>query len=175
MNRILQLLGKYAWLRRTIEVVMFAAVFFGVRAYMQGDVAKGQMTPFSGTTILGEPFTYSSYQGKPVLLHFWATWCPICEQEQSSIQSISQDYQVISIAMQSGSAAEVVPYMQERQLTFPVIADEDGSLSKQFGVSVVPASFVIDADHQVRFVEIGFTTEIGLRARLWLAGLQSGE
>ena len=171
MNKFLQVLGRNAWLRRWIEIVLFAAVFFGVRAYMQGDVAQGQIIPFEATTIDGKPFSYAAFQGKPVLLHFWATWCPICEQEQPSIESIAKDYQVISVAMQSGSAEEVLPYMREHQLSFPVIADQDGSLSKQFGVGVVPASFVIDAKHQVRFVEIGFTTEIGLRVRLWLAGL----
>ena len=51
----------------------------------------------------------------------------------------------------------------------PTIVDRDGTLSSNFGVNAVPATFIIDTDNQIRFVERGFTSELGLRARLWLA------
>ena len=41
----------------------------------------------------------------------------------------------------------------------------------QWGVRAVPASFVVDGTGQIRYVEVGYTTGIGLRLRLWLAGL----
>ena len=171
MYKILKLLEEKRWLRRTIEMALFAAVFFGLRAYMQGELVQGQAPDFQRVTILGEEVRFSDYRGKPLLVQFWATWCPICEREQSSIQSIAADYPVLTVAMQSGDAKDILPYLEKRQLTFPVIADADGSLSKQFGVAAVPASFVLDADGTVRFVEVGFTTEMGMRLRLWLAGL----
>jgi hypothetical protein len=48
------------------------------------------------------------------------------------------------------------------------LVDEDGSLSQRFGVSAVPATFILSPDNQIRFVERGFTTELGLRTRIWL-------
>ena len=103
-----------------------------------------------------------------MLVHFWASWCPVCELEQDSIQSISNDYPVISVAMQSGNDLEVTAYMEENKLSFPTIVDEHGILAKQFGVRGVPTSFILSPGGKIAFSEIGYTTEIGLRTRLWL-------
>ncbi len=40
---------------------------------------------------------------KPILLHFWATWCPTCKFEAPNIEKVSKDYEVITIAVQSGT------------------------------------------------------------------------
>ena len=71
--------------------------------------------------------------------------------------------------MQSGNPDEVARYFREQQLSFPVLNDADGRISAAWGVHAVPASFIIDRDGEIRFVEIGYTTGIGLRLRLWLA------
>jgi len=52
-----------------------------------------------------------------------------------------------------------------------VLNDPDGVIATRWGVRAVPASFIVDGAGQIRFVEIGYTTGIGLRLRLWLAGL----
>jgi alkyl hydroperoxide reductase subunit AhpC len=71
--------------------------------------------------------------------------------------------------MQSGEAEEVISYMQQEKLQFPVINDPDGIVAQRFGVRAVPSSFVIDENNNIMFRETGFTTETGLRLRLWLA------
>jgi peroxiredoxin len=73
--------------------------------------------------------------------------------------------------MQSGTAIEVTRFMREQGLSFPALNDHDGSISHAWGVNAVPASFIISPDGKIRFVEVGYTTGIGLRFRLWLAGL----
>jgi thiol-disulfide isomerase/thioredoxin len=117
----------------------------------------------------GKTFSIAEFSGKPVMLHFWATWCPICELENGSIQSISEDYAVITVASWSEGKAHVEKYLQEKQLTFPVMLDNSGELAKEFGLAGVPASFIIDPNGEIKFVETGYSTEIGLRFRLWLA------
>jgi alkyl hydroperoxide reductase subunit AhpC len=52
-----------------------------------------------------------------------------------------------------------------------VLNDTDGSVSRAWGVQAVPASFIIDTDGQIHFIEVGYTTELGIRMRLWLAAL----
>jgi alkyl hydroperoxide reductase subunit AhpC len=52
-----------------------------------------------------------------------------------------------------------------------VVNDPEGALSRRYGVSAVPVTFVIDAGGKVRFVTRGYTSGLGLRLRLWLAGL----
>jgi thiol-disulfide isomerase/thioredoxin len=107
-----------------------------------------------------------------VLVHFWASWCPVCRAEQSSIAAIAQDNQnVITIAMQSGTPEQVAAYMREQGIAFPVLNDPDGHIARAWGVHAVPVSFIIAPDGEIRFVEVGYTTQIGLRLRMWLAGV----
>jgi thiol-disulfide isomerase/thioredoxin len=106
---------------------------------------------------------------RPLLVHFWASWCPVCKLEQENIQTISEDYPVITIAMQSGEVIEVVEYMHQEGLRFPVINDSSGTLARRFGVRAVPSSFIVAGNNTIVFREAGYTTGIGLRVRLWLA------
>ena len=123
----------------------------------------------SGPLIDGSQMSLGDYRGKPLLIHFWATWCPICRAEESNIVVLARDHQVLTVAMQSGGTAEVAAYLNKHELQFPVMVDESGRIARRFGVLAVPASFIVDANGRIRFVEVGYTTEIGLRVRLWLA------
>lgn len=164
---------KRVWLRRAIELAVVIVVIFGVRAWQQRDIASGAAPALQGMLLDGKPLGMSSVQaGKPVLVHFWATWCPICKTEQGTIEALAgEHFNVITVAMQSGSSESVAKFMAEQKLSFPVLNDPDGATSATWGVHAVPASFIVDSDGRIRFVEIGFTTEIGLRLRLWLAQL----
>ena len=162
---------KKRWLSWLVYIFLFLVVMLAANWWKTKDAATGNLSEFSGQLIDGTSFTIAEFAGEPVLFHFWATWCPICELEKGTIQSISQDYQVISIASWSEGEAEVKTYMQDNQLIFPVLLDTSGELATSFGVKGVPASFILDPNGEITFVESGYTTELGLRVRLWLSGL----
>ena len=158
------------WLRRGFEVLLFIVVIMGVRAWQQRDIEKGLAPPLSGMLLDGKPYVLAGRPAQPVLVHFWATWCPICRAEQGSIESLARDNpNLITVAMQSGDSIAVQKYMHEQGVIFPVVNDADNKISTAWGVHGVPASFIIDTGGNVRFVEVGYTTGIGLRFRLWLA------
>ena len=150
-----------------VEILFFILLYLGLRAYMQRDLAQGLAPQFSATTVTGESFDLAQPRTRPVLLHFWATWCGICRLEQGSIESIARDHQVITVAMNSGDELEVQQFMQQEGLTFPVVNDPEGELALRYGVRGVPTSFVINTAGEISAVERGYTTEWGLRLRLW--------
>ena len=141
----------------------------GISWWKSRDAFTGDLSGLDVVTMDGSRFTVADHAGKPILLYFWATWCPICDLQKGSVQSIAQDYPVLSIASWSEGEAEVHRYMQKNSLTFPVMLDEDGQLAQSFGLKGVPASFVLSPSGQIEYVETGYTTEAGLRLRLWLA------
>jgi thiol-disulfide isomerase/thioredoxin len=160
------------WRKRALELLLFIVLIAGIRAWQQRDMVNGNAPPLQGTLLGGSAYVLPARPAQPVLVHFWATWCPICRAEQDSIASIAQDRpNTITIAMQSGSDAEVAKHLAMQGLLFPVLNDADGRLSSAWGVNAVPASFIISPDGQIRFVEVGYTTALGLRLRLWLAGV----
>lgn len=155
--------------RYAVEVALVLAVILGIRAYQQRDVVTGPAPALAGILLDGKAFTLAPLAGQPQLVHFWASWCPICRAEQDSIVALTQDYPVVTVAMQSGSDADVAEHLRKEALSFPALNDPDGVLAAQWGVRGVPASFIVDGAGQIRFVEIGYTTEVGLRLRLWWA------
>lgn len=160
------------WLSLTAELLVFAALFLGVRAYTGRNVVRGLAPALQGLTPQGKPLSLAQMRGKPVLVHFWASWCGVCKLEQGSIESIALggEAQVLTVASDSGDAAKVAAYMKSQGLTFPTIVDEDGDLAAAFGVKSFPTTLVVGPDGAVRFSEVGYTTRLGMLARLWWAG-----
>lgn len=152
-------------------LVIFIVVSQAASWWKSRDAPTGDLSDFDGELMDGSRFAVSMFSGQPVLLHFWATWCVICDIEKNSVQSIAQDYPVITIASWSEGVSEVEKYMSENQLTFPVMLDNDGRLARSFGLKGVPASFILSPDGEIKFLETGYTTEAGLRFRLWLSTL----
>lgn len=103
---------------------------------------------------------------KPLLIHFWASWCPTCKFESSNIEKISQNYEVITIAVQSGTNEEVKKYLDEHNLTFKVVNDEDGFFAQKFNIKAYPSTFIYDENKNLRFTEVGYTTTFGLYFRM---------
>jgi thiol-disulfide isomerase/thioredoxin len=156
--------------RWVIEIVVIIFILVAARLWMQRDVVKGIAPDISQIMLGGQQFDLAQAK-KPLLIHFWATWCPVCKLEQSNINNIAKDYPVITIAMQSGSDLEVRQFMQDEKLSFNVINDEEGILSRSYKIKGVPVSFIVNANSKIEFIEVGYTTEPGLRLRLWWAGL----
>ena len=113
--------------------------------------------------------TFQVEKGKPLIIHFWATSCPACKLEAPNIETVSKEYDVLSIAVNSGSDEQVKAYMQDHGLSFKVLNDVDGAWATEFRIEVYPTTFIYDAKGKLRFTEVGYTTTAGLFARLeWI-------
>jgi len=108
---------------------------------------------------------------KPLVVHFWATWCPVCKIEAPNIQKISKEHNVITIASQSGTNKDIINYLKENNLDFTFINDQDNSYAKKFNVTVFPTTLIYDKDKNLIFSEVGYTSTLGLYLRIWWAGL----
>ena len=155
--------------RLLINLLIVLAVFIGVQWYKSRPLASGEAPALRAALSTSEPFDLKQWRGQPALVHFWAVWCPICKLEQDSIDRLSREFKVITVAMQSGSEADINTYLREHGLSFAAIADPYGEIATAWGVRGVPASFVIDSDGRIRFASVGYSTGLGLRGRLWAA------
>ena len=160
------------WIQNLLWVFLFVIVYYSVRTWQNQLAPKGEAPAISSTiTVSGKPVDLASFRGKPLMLYFWATWCKICEAEQGSIRSVSQDYQVLSVAWKSGSAAQVGAYMKQHNLSMPTIVDDSGEIGSLYGIRGTPKAFFIDEKGTIRSIDGGYGTELGMRIRLWLAKL----
>lgn len=109
---------------------------------------------------------FKTPEGKPLVIHFWGSWCPVCKLEAPNIQRVSEKYEVLTIAVNSGDDEKIQSYLDTKQLHFNVLNDRDGQWAKRFKVEVFPTTFIYDAEGKLRFTEVGYTTTAGLLARL---------
>lgn len=158
----------WPWLRDGLVIFV---IILGVRAYQQRDLPSVVPPDVAGVSLQGDQVSLADFRGKPLLLHFWATWCGVCRAEQGSIDALAQTLPVLSIASQSGSASQVKRYTDEHGVKVRVLVDETNALARSFNIRSFPTTFVLDANGVIRFSEVGYTTELGLRARMWLASL----
>jgi len=166
---------KRPWLRWSIELLIIVALIAGIRMWQQRSLVDGVAPDFSREALDGQVVQLADYKGKPAMLHFWATWCPMCELEQGGISKIANDWPVVTVAYQSGDKEEVQRYIERNKLeNWTVIVDESGELSQQYGVKGVPTNYILDAESNIRFREVGLSSSWGLRFRLWLSEKFSG-
>jgi len=121
------------------------------------------------TDIENNSLNMNKYKNKPLVVHFWATWCPTCKLEASNIETLSQKHNVISIAVSSGSNKKIQSFMKERNLSYKVINDSNGVLAKKFGIEVYPTTLIYDRNGILKFSEVGYSTTLGLQARMALS------
>ena len=164
---------KQSWSRRMrswlLQAAILLAVVLLVHLWQTRNVITGAAPPLVGWTLQGDRFVLSESRGEPLVVHFWATWCPVCRLELSNIAGLQPEHRVISVAMMSGSDEEIMAYQKEQGVDFPVISDPQGKTASAWGVAGLPATFILDGEGKIRFVEVGYTTSLGLRTRLWLA------
>lgn len=154
-----------------INLLLILLVFGGIQWWQGRPMASGAAPPLRGVTVDGRPLDLAAYRGKPVLVHFWATWCPVCRLGNGAIDAIARDHPVVSVALQSGDAPEIQHFMTTEGLDFTVVPDETGALASQWGVPGVPATFVLDPEGRIAYATPGLSSQWGLRARLWAASL----
>jgi thiol-disulfide isomerase/thioredoxin len=152
------------------ELVIGAVAIFilsNIISYLRKPVLSSTQLPQAEVTLL-DSRPYRLKTGKPLVIHFWATWCKVCKLEAQNIETLSKQYEVLTIAVNSGDNGKIEAYLKERGVTFKVLNDLDGTWAKQFNVEVFPTTFIYDKKGELKFTEVGYTTTAGLLARLKL-------
>lgn len=163
--------------RKTVKSwALNIALLFGVYMLIQAYHARhapqsGPAPDIQALDLNGQHVELKHYQGKATLVYFWATWCGVCSMTRGSIDNIAQDHPVITIASQSGNNEEIKTYQQQHQFDVTIINDKQGQISQAYGVQAFPSMFILDSKGNISDVEIGLSSEWGLRLRLWWASL----
>jgi thiol-disulfide isomerase/thioredoxin len=120
----------------------------------------------------GEQYILSELKGKAVLINVWATWCPPCRAEMPAIEKVyEQDkdkgFIVLSVnATNQDNPLDIAPFLQQYNITFPVVLDEVGDVGRRYELRSLPSSFFVSRDGTITQVVIGGMSEAQLLANV---------
>jgi peroxiredoxin len=123
----------------------------------------GQTAPdFTLQTLTGQTFTLSEQRGRVVLINWFATWCPPCQEEMPHLQKEVWDvfgrrsgFTLVSVARQEG--ADVVgPFVEKHGLTWNFALDVEREAYAKYAEAFIPRNTVVDKDGRIIFQSNGF-------------------
>ncbi|MHB1160860.1 MAG: TlpA family protein disulfide reductase [Chloroflexota bacterium] len=131
----------------------------------------GNLAPdFALKGLDGQTVRLSEMRGKPVLINFWATWCPPCRQEMPDLEKAYQKYKgqgVLFLGVDKQEDEETVrKFVQQNRYSWTFLLDSDGRVANSYWVSGIPTSYFVDREGIVRDVHIGAINASLLEAKL---------
>ncbi|MBN2046490.1 MAG: redoxin domain-containing protein [Anaerolineaceae bacterium] len=123
---------------------------------------EGFLAPdFTLETLDGQTITLTKLRGQPVIVNFWATWCPPCQQEMPAIERVYQAYHsdgleilAVNTTFQD-SAADAAAFRDQIGLSFPILLDRAGSASADYQMQGLPSTYFIGRDGIIKAVVVG--------------------
>jgi len=165
-----------------LVVLIFTGVYFlyGKLSENYADETTAQNTTALGQTQTAPDFTVldvdsnvvklSDYFGKPIVINFWATWCPYCIEEMPLFEEAykeNYDVQFLMINCTAGDTmSKAKAFIDEQKYTFPVLYDAMGNASQAYSATSLPVTYFIDKDGKIVSRSVGMMSEEKLKEKI---------
>ena len=145
---------------RTRRSVLLAALSLGSGVCVAALTPSGPAPDFTLRSMDGQNLRLGEQRGRVVMVNFWATWCGPCRLEMPHLNRLYEKYRSAGFVLFGVNVDEDVriaaALAQKMGIKFPVLADTDKRVSKQYDLSAMPSTVLIDRDGRVRHVHRGY-------------------
>ncbi len=119
---------------------------------------------FTLKTLDNQEITLSALRGKVVLLDFWATWCGPCRESIPHLVHLyktnkEKGFEVVGLSLDRTDTEKIVRFAQSLAIPYPIAVCPD-EVARSYGVTSLPATFVVDKQGRIREKAVGFSTSI---------------
>ncbi|UJF17491.1 protein disulfide oxidoreductase [Vibrio sp. SS-MA-C1-2] len=152
-------------------MVIFAIISLMIDFWRSKDISFDEIPTVVTLNLEGDRIDVNALSAEqPVIIYFWATWCPICKVVTPTVDILSEYYPTQTVALTSGSDEKMKQYLDYKGYHFDVINDQKGNYSREWGVSVTPTIYIV-YQGKISSMTTGATTPFGIIARVWYAKL----
>jgi len=158
-----------------VQVSLSDPEFTRALARMEADDRQRQQVDFALVDLHGKQWSLKELRGKVVLLNFWATWCPPCRKEMPDLEALGKQFGgqgLVILSITDDDPAKVRSYIEKQNITYPVLLDAEGKLSKQFRIYGIPKTFLYDREGKLVSQAIDMRTRRQFLVMLESAGLK---
>jgi cytochrome c biogenesis protein CcmG/thiol:disulfide interchange protein DsbE len=155
-----------------VGLVLLALLAYGfLSASGGGRPRRGEPVPdFTLVLLDGSEISLDDLRGQVVVLNFWASWCSPCQREAPALQRVWETYRDRGVVFVGVTYHDVegasLAFIQEYGITYANGVDEKGRISRDYGVTAVPETFIIDRDGLLAWFQIGEVQEATLVRQL---------
>ena len=141
---------KNVFVNWVLPVVAAIAVYAGIQAMRAPQVQTedgGGAPAFTLMSTTGQRVALSDFEGQPVILNFWATWCGPCKTEIPQLNKFSlehPDVPILGVGLDSGTLPVLKAAQAELGIEYDVLRGNAG-VQKRYGVKTIPTTFLVDA------------------------------
>ena len=149
----------------TTLIVTVAAVSISCGPAEAEKKGEGALAPaFTLSDLNGKAVNLSDFQGKVIILDFWATWCPPCREEIPHFIALYNKHKdkglvVLGVALDNEGAAAVRPFAQAHGINYPLVIGDQKVTQAYGGIRGIPTTFVIDRKGRIVQKYIGYRDE----------------
>jgi thiol-disulfide isomerase/thioredoxin len=120
---------------------------------------------FSLPNLSGQTVSLSPLRGRPVLVDFWATWCPPCRESIPALARVYEAYKgrglhVLGINVDGGDGMPVAEFVRKRKIPYTVLLAGENSTPNDYGVEGIPAIFLVSPSGKIVNRWVGFTPDM---------------
>lgn len=167
--------------RNFLVLLLIASLLVMVAACSKEGPAPhvGSVAPdFSLNDLTGKSVHLSELRGKVVLLNFWATWCPPCQEEVPALSRLNaamtgQGFRMLTVSIDDGGSKAVESFFRKTGYRLPTLLDSSGTVGKMYGITGVPETFILDRHGVIRKKVVGPLTWDDPSVINYLAELQN--
>ena len=160
-----------------VAMVISIMLVFGIqRVHHSGVVPPGKLQgkaapDFSLPTPTGQTMKLSDFQGKAVLLNFWATWCEPCKVEMPWFVDLQKKYgpqglQVIGVAMDDASPGDISAFAQKMGVNYPILIGKEEVGAQYGGIDYLPSTYYISRNGKVIDHAFGLVSRSEIEANI---------
>ena len=152
------------------SIAVFAAAIIAVSLATSSSASPPPAPVAAGFTLdslsaPGQHITLSQYQGKPLIVNFWASWCEPCQQETPLLASwyTRQHGHVIIVGLdENDTAASALQFARAKGVSYPIGVDPQLAAANAYGVTGLPQTFFLNAQHRIVDHVLGAVTQADL-------------
>ena len=136
---------------------------------------QGKAPNFTLKSNTGKNIKLSELRGQVVLLNFWASWCGPCRQEMPLLEKLQKRYSALGFTVLGVNVEEdsskAKSLLKDIPVSFPILFDMQNTVSKQYNVSAMPSTVMIDRNGNMRYLHKGYKPGDEAQYKKWVKPL----